>query len=116
MEEKKCLVTGSDQGAYNWLYYDRPTRIPTDLEIVAMPYRVGAVFTVGAIGSIIREHYGPAPAPFYNGPSREEGQWLDDNWGLIDEQGYFTQLDGTRAAVVHQYDRFGRRFYSPVLD
>lgn len=115
MKARRCLRRGSDQGAYNWLFYERPSRLPPSLKLTVVPYQTGAVSTVGAIGSIIRKHYGDYPNKFYTKTSPEDSRWLEHKWNLIDDEGFFIQLDGKRAPVVHQFDRFGRRFYSPVL-
>ena len=115
MKEKRCLHKGSDQGAFNWLFYNQQTLLPSDLQLTAVPYQTGAVTTIGAIGSIIRKHYGPHPNKFYTKTSTDDSRWLDTKWNLIDDEGYFIQLNGKRSPVVHQFDRFGRRFFSPRI-
>ena len=42
--------------------------------------------------------------------------WLDKRWRLIDDDGYFTQKDGSRSRVVHQFDRYGEPFKRFWLD
>jgi hypothetical protein len=36
--------------------------------------------------------------------------WIGQEFGVTDADGYFTEFDGTRSRVVHQFDRYG-----PVL-
>mgnify|MGYP004361456491 CR=1 FL=1 len=46
----------------------------------------------------------------FEGADMSKRQWIGADRKLTDEEGFFTNLDGTRSAVVHQYDRYGRRF------
>jgi len=36
-----------------------------------------------------------------------ENSWIGEHYQLVDEEGYFTRLDGIRSPVIHQFDRFG---------
>ena len=103
MQQERCTFKGSDQGALNYLVYSNALPYAT-----LVPYRMGIVNTVGAEGSIIRNRHtdGNVRRPFSTVP----GQWLDPSYGLTDNHGRFTNLDGSISPVVHQYDRYGRRF------
>ena len=103
MQRERCTFKGSDQGALNYLVYSNALPYAT-----LVPYRTGLVNTVGAEGSIIRDRHtdGNVRRPFSTIP----GQWLDPTYGLTDKHGRFTNLDGSISPVVHQYDRYGRRF------
>ena len=71
---------------------------------------------VGAIAAIIRSEHTPKDGerlPF--GSTTDPALWLDAKHGIADKDGFFTLLGGKRAAVVHQYDRFGRRFRNTFL-
>jgi len=37
-----------------------------------------------------------------------EIRWIGEHFNLVDDEGYFTQIDGSRSRVIHQFDRFGR--------
>jgi hypothetical protein len=40
-----------------------------------------------------------------------EGQrWIGKQYNLVDDEGYFTEFDGSRSRVIHQYDRLGWTF------
>ena len=47
----------------------------------------------------------------------EEGRklWIGLDYNFTDDEGYFTEADGTRSRVIHQYDRFGPPFVSRWL-
>ena len=39
-------------------------------------------------------------------------RWLPEEYGLVDEQGFFVEPDGTRSRVIHQFDRFGLHYWT----
>eukprot|EP00041_Stephanoeca_diplocostata_P028997 m.844689 g.844689 ORF g.844689 m.844689 type:complete len:71 (-) comp23475_c0_seq36:1432-1644(-) len=47
---------------------------------------------------------------FYDKPGKEWYEWLDPKLNLTDDEGYITNLDGSRSGMVHQFDRFGHPF------
>jgi hypothetical protein len=40
----------------------------------------------------------------------EGSRWIGKKYNLIDDEGYFTEFDGSRSRVIHQYDRLGVMF------
>lgn len=34
-------------------------------------------------------------------------RWIGKQFNLVDDEGFFTEFDGTRSRVAHKYDRFG---------
>jgi len=120
LADGKCHFAGNgdDQAIHNYLYYAGKLAPYA----VAIPNRMGMVHTVGAQGAMIlaaQQQYlktmGPAATtpntPEANAaPMRRHQQWLDPVYDLTDDGGYFTNYDGQRSPVVHQYDRFGAIF------
>jgi hypothetical protein len=108
----KCRfrTEGDDQSIHNWLFYNGDLK-----DAVAVKHREGVVNTVGVEGSIIfrdnEKHFkekgvkDPLKEPFPGASSRT---WISSQeFGLTNEDGEFTNLDGTISPIVHQYDRFG---------
>jgi hypothetical protein len=86
MEDKNCCcngINGDDQSIHNYLFYTGKLPMAT-----AFPNRMGIVQTVGHQAALI------------------EKSWLGLQFDLVDEDGYFTNYDGSRSRVIHQYDRF----------
>ena len=82
----------SDQGYHNYLFLSGRlgALVPN---VTSVPQGFGAVNTIGALngGDVPRERWGS----------------LDGRWRLRHPvQGFVTNWDGTRSAVVHQYDRW----------
>lgn len=104
---KKLDRDGEDQSIHNYLFYTGKIPFAT-----AVPNRKGIVNTVGVQGARIwnkhKEHFtsNSTSNPSYVG-ANEEGRWLGLHFALTDKEGYFLNFDGTKSAVVHQYDRFG---------
>ena len=85
-----------------------------------MKHREGVVNTVGYEGSKIfvdnekrfkeKGVENPHDQPL---PGATDRTWISSQeFGLTNEDGEFTNLDGTISPVVHQYDRFGPTFNS----
>ena len=125
MEDPKCCCTGmvgDDQYIHNYLFYSG--RFP---EALAVPNRMGIVNSVGAQGDMIAQAHvrnrvaaGMSPdeaeeAPF-DGSDMDSGRWLGLHYDLTDSDGFFTNFDGTKSCVVHQYDRFGSQFEAWMQD
>ncbi len=135
MESPKCCcfeTNGDDQSMHNYMYYSGMLDGVTG-GVVAVKNRDGLVNTVGAMGSLIgTTHHREKnklraamnhekPKDGHNDPydlSKEEEEdgggnrknWLGLHYGMTDADGYFTQFDGSRSYVVHQWDRFGHHF------
>ncbi|KAI2502662.1 hypothetical protein MHU86_11787 [Fragilaria crotonensis] len=112
ISDPKCRfrTEGDDQSIHNWLFYNGDLK-----DAVAVKHREGVVNTVGVEGSnIFRANEkqskekgvkNPLKEPFPGASSRT---WISSQeFGLTNEDGEFTNLDGTISPVVHQYDRFG---------
>jgi len=108
MLDSKCRnheMNGDDQSIHNYLFY--AGRLPF---AVAVPNRQGIVNTVGVQGSMIKKQYGgnyKMQKNEYQGADEDNGQWIGIHYDVTDKEGYFTNSDGTRSRVVHQYDRYG---------
>lgn len=37
-------------------------------------------------------------------------RWIGVEFNMTDDEGFFTEFDGSRSRVIHQWDRFGRPF------
>ena len=118
MEDPKCHfeINGDDQSIHNYLYYTG--QLPN---AVAVPNRMGIVNTVGAQSKVVKADHlkytkeraipeSDARVYPYQGSNLSEGVWVADKYRLTDKHGYFTNLDGKRSCVVHQFDRFGFQF------
>lgn len=106
-------VNGDDQAIHNYLYYTG--QLP---DARTVRNRMGIVNTVGAQAAAVkREHIAytkekgipesEAQVYPYRGTNLSQGLWVEEKFRLTDRKGYFTNLDGKRSCVVHQYDRFG---------
>ncbi|KAK3233106.1 hypothetical protein CYMTET_56576 [Cymbomonas tetramitiformis] len=112
---------GADQAVLNYIYYS--SLLPEDTKVVA--HREGPVHNVGVQGSwIYDDHVASWKARGKNqeAANREEfytsgnkQQWISPAYALIDEDGRFTQADGSISALVHQWDRLGPGFIERVL-
>lgn len=119
MEDSNCCCwdkNGDDQSIHNYLFYQG--RFPNSS---AVPNRMGIVNTVGVQGSMISEAHkesvrkrGVRPAEArkvqFDGSDIKSGRWLGLHYDMTDSDGFFTNFDGTRSCVVHQYDRLGPKF------
>ena len=118
---------GGDQALHNYLYYSGKLPYAT-----AIPNREGMVNTLGAVSEYLVGH---ELSGSQRKTLRKEGrfpdangsQWIGKQYNIVDEEGYFTQFDGSRSRVVHQYDRLSQWvwgnipqkhdwFRDPILD
>ncbi|CAB9518955.1 expressed unknown protein [Seminavis robusta] len=132
-QDPKCHfeINGDDQSIHNYLFYTNKLGSKAN----AIPNRMGIVNTVGALARAVKEdhmaytkergvHHSEAQVFPYRGTkfNLTEGRWVAENFRLTDPKGFFSNLDGTRSCVVHQYDRFGYQLerwlqkYSGLLD
>lgn len=135
MESPKCCcfeTNGDDQSMHNYMYYSGMLDGVTG-GVTAVKNRDGLVNTVGAMGSLIgqthhREKNKLRKATNHSKPTDghddpydlsveevdelgdDNKNWLGLHYGMTDRDGYFTQFDGSRSFVVHQWDRFGHKF------
>jgi len=115
MLDSKCCcngMNGDDQSIHNYLFYTGKMPFAT-----AVPNRMGRVNTPGVQGSIaweeklnmyksLGDNDSEARERPYPGADKDTGRWIGMGYGLTDEKGYLTNLDGSRSRVVHQFDRF----------
>jgi hypothetical protein len=73
---------------------------------VVMPFRTSVFSAVGVLGSHITSHL---ESSFDEDP-KGNMQWLDPSAGYTDKSGFFTNIDGSRAPVVFQWEQFGHKF------
>jgi hypothetical protein len=112
IKNPKCRfrIPGDDQSIHNWLFYNGDLK-----DAVAVKHREGVVHTVGVEGAMIstaNEDYfrkkgveEPHEQPF---PGASNRTWISSKkFGMTNEDGEITNLDGTISPIVHQYDRFG---------
>ena len=131
MQDPKChfKINGDDQSIHNYLYYNGNLTFAS-----AIPNRMGIVNTVGAQSAIVKKDHeanmkdrgitgGREAQMFpYPGANMSQGLWVGTKFQLTDDRGYFTNLDGHRSCVIHQYDRYGFQLerwlqkYSGLLD
>ena len=111
--QSKCRfgIHGDDQSIHNYLFYTGQLPFATPI-----PNRVGIVNTPGVEGSILHTKWTnegkakgldqgvAAKKPF---PGANSKTWISTSYNLTDEDGFFTQYDGSRSRVVHQADRLG---------
>mmetsp|Transcript_8929 Transcript_8929/g.12706 ORF Transcript_8929/g.12706 Transcript_8929/m.12706 type:complete len:466 (+) Transcript_8929:133-1530(+) len=137
MEDTNCHfeINGDDQTIHNYLYYSGMLQNVTG-GVHAVKNRDGLVHTVGALGSLIFNTHKREKEQLRDAQARARGQgsnpnfsangekfdlsakedpstsknWLGLHYGLTDKDGYFTQYNGSRSFVIHQYDRFGHQF------
>lgn len=107
-------INGDDQSIHNYLYYSGQLPFAK-----AVQNREGGIVnTAGVDGSIVRKAHEKEIMQKYNLTSNvmaagrpfkgsTEDLWIGPDFGLTDEEGYFSEFDGSRSRVVHQYDRFG---------
>jgi hypothetical protein len=127
MSDANCCcfkMNGDDQSIHNYLYYTGQFD-PVPGGVTAYAHRSSAVVnTIGYVASKIFDAHRKIRldrlkmngAEFksvepYDGANETLGRWLGLHYGLTDGQGYFTELDGSRSRVVHQYDRFSWPVY-----
>ena len=115
MDDPKCHfnINGDDQSIHNYLFYTG--QLPS---AVSVPNRMGIVNTVGALAAAVKKDHtvytrekgiseSEARVYPYPGTNLTQGQWVGEKFHLTDSHGYFTNHNGRRSCVVHQYDRFG---------
>ena len=44
------------------------------------------------------------------GKASEGRRWIGEKYNITDNDGWFTEADGTKSRVVHQFDRFGKPY------
>lgn len=112
INEPRCRfgINGDDQSMHNYLYYSGQLPFAT-----AMANRAGGIVnTVGVEGAKIlhghqkamKEKYGEK-VPFQPFEGADGFRWIGEKYNFTDEDGFFTEADGVRSRVVHQYDRLG---------
>lgn len=110
VQDPKCrfATIGDDQSIHNYLFYTGQLPYAT-----AIPHRSGIVHTVGIEGSNLYQDH----VAYWKTKGKDQGYAnsqpyqtaTDKTWiqsELVDDYGFFTNMDGTRSRVVHQYDRF----------
>ncbi len=110
MKDPKCWfnTNGDDQSIHNYLFYSNKLS-----NAASIPNRMGIVNTIGVQGDfILRDHIkewkekgldeSKANEKPYFGAS--EKRWIGNGFGLIDDEGFFVDLDGSRSRVVHQFE------------
>lgn len=115
INEAKCRfnLNGDDQTIHNYLYYTGQLPFAT-----AIRNREGIVNTVGVEGAQLWHakrkrleaeqgltEQQAASVPY---PGANANTWIGTEFNVTDAEGYFTQYDGERSRVVHQFDRYGR--------
>ena len=129
--EHCSTLQGVDQGFYNFLYYSGAYDKTPEVRAKVFPVGTGPMFTMGELATQLRaawlEANPPDKASVAAGSRYHEQQyfvdaerpnlWLAPKNGFIelDADGFILLNDGTRAAVVHQLDRFGHRGYHPFM-
>jgi len=124
IEKPHCRFdfNGDDQSIHNYLYYTGQLPFAT-----AWPQRGGGIVnTVGVEGAQIakrhREYqmqtfnlsHGAAMwRPFWGASGQ---RWIGKEYNVCNDEGWFTEADGSISRVVHQFDRFGRPFNDLWLD
>ena len=118
MEDPKCWfkINGDDQSIHNYLFYSG--KLPFAR---AIPSRMGIVNTVGAQAFTVKKDHevytkargipeAEAKVYPYEGTNLTAGRWVGEKYFLTDQNGYFSNKNGRRSCVIHQYDRFGYQF------
>jgi hypothetical protein len=113
IEDPHCRfnINGDDQSIHNYLYYTG--QFPAGTK--SIPHRQGGI--VNTIGHYAAGLYHLDIAPQL-AQSRDTSQmiqypgatpmsWIGTEYGVTNEQGLLTELDGSISRVVHQWDRFG---------
>mmetsp|Transcript_15289 Transcript_15289/g.44202 ORF Transcript_15289/g.44202 Transcript_15289/m.44202 type:complete len:498 (+) Transcript_15289:180-1673(+) len=113
-KDKKCCcnkMNGDDQSIHNFLFYTG--KLPF---AKAIPNRMGIINTAGVQGSFAIESHSEnwvkegLTRPESMGKSYQGAKshrWIGKEFDLTDSSGFFTDHNGERSRVVHQYDRFG---------
>jgi hypothetical protein len=116
--DPKCrfITLADDQSIHNWLFYNG------DLKgAQAIRHREGIVHTVGYesdkifqgnIKKLMAEKNLTYDEAYHSPiPGQNDHTWISsDIYKLTDEDGYFTNFDGSRSLVVHQWDRAAEPF------
>jgi len=118
IQDSKCRfpINGDDQSIHNYLFYTG--KLPF---AKAMVHRKGGIVNmVGVEGANqakrhrqeMKDVYGLEQGPGMWKPFRGAHgmRWMGQEFDVCDDQGYFTELDGSISRVIHQWDRFGRPF------
>lgn len=106
---------GDDQSIHNYLYYSGQLPFAT-----SWPNRAGGIVnTIGVVGAKMHRNHtttmkelnktltkGQAAKIPYPGAVKGK-HFLGLEYNLTNEEGRFTEVDGSVSRVVHQYDRFG---------
>mmetsp|Transcript_58587 Transcript_58587/g.143294 ORF Transcript_58587/g.143294 Transcript_58587/m.143294 type:complete len:320 (+) Transcript_58587:280-1239(+) len=123
----KIKSHGGDQAIMNYLYY---TGKFDELRPEINWPRNGIVNTVGVRGiELTKQDYrsGKAIKEAFNvtkskakkfsvyDSGENKTSWLAPWLDLVDKEGFFIDLDGTRSRVVHQFDRFGDKSFQNWL-
>jgi hypothetical protein len=107
-------INGDDQSIHNYLFYSGQLPFAS-----AIPNREGGIVnTVGVEGSLVRKAHEAEMKKLHNLTSNvmaavipykgaTTGLWIGEEYGLTDGEGFFSEFDGSRSRVIHQYDRFG---------
>jgi len=118
INDPKCRfdINGDDQSIHNYLFYTGQLPFAT-----AIPNRQGGIVnTPGVEGSELVEKHAAAKMEKH-GLNRSEAmkmsfegasgdRWIGEQFNMVDAQGFFTEFDGSRSRVIHQWDRFGKPF------
>jgi len=126
--EHCSTLQGVDQGFFNFLYYSGAYDKESGVTPKVFPVGTGPMFTMGELATQFRAKWlkeNPPGTPAYSDPQyymdpKNPNLWLPPNNGIIetDKDGFILLNDGeprSRAAVVHQLDRFGHRGYHPFM-
>jgi hypothetical protein len=116
IQDPKCRfkTLADDQSIHNWLFCNGDL----GAKAVAIPNREGIVNKIGFEGNVLFQAHrnklyamnasDPETAP-YEGVS----DWTrasPEKYRIINENGEFTNSDGSVSAVIHKYDRLGLPF------
>jgi hypothetical protein len=121
--EPKCRfdMNGDDQSIHNYLFYSKQLPFAT-----AMANRAGSIVnTAGVEGAVLVKRHraagvakgmesGAAMWKPFAGASGNN--WIGPEYNLTNEDGLFTEFDGSVSRAIHQYDRFGRPYVNLWLN
>lgn len=115
-------MNGDDQSIHNYLFYS--SQLPFATSIANR--EGGIVNTIGYEGSeIMKQHIeskkklgitvqsDAMDIPYegaVGGKASEGRRWIGEKYNIADNEGWFTEADGTKSRVVHQFDRFGKPY------
>ena len=114
INEPKCRfnLNGDDQTIHNYLFYTGQLPFAS-----AIRNREGIVNTVGVEGAKLwhakrkrlEDERGMTEnqAAWQDYPGANDRTWIGVEFNVTDGDGYFTQYDGSRSRVIHQFDRYG---------